>query len=87
MTFPSGVRHSVDLTADTLYEAAALGLKLLRQDSWLEPIGPATRLVVEVMQPAVKHEVTLQQIQRWAQSTAITPADRLHKNRVLEMLT
>lgn len=32
----SGVRHSVEVTAETLFEAAALGLFLLRKDEWAD---------------------------------------------------
>ena len=31
-TGPNGVRHSVNVTAESLYGAAALGVSLLRQD-------------------------------------------------------
>jgi len=34
----------------------------------------------------VTHEVSVQQLQRWSESTAVTPAERLRKNRVREML-
>jgi hypothetical protein len=86
VTAVSGIRHSVDLTADTLYEAAALAVTLLRADGWIDPIGPATRLEIEVTHPSVTHEVSVAQIKRWAESTAVTPADRLRKDRVLGML-
>jgi hypothetical protein len=47
------VKHSVDVTADSLFEAAALGLKLLRDDGWIDQPGPATRLEVHVSHPTV----------------------------------
>ena len=31
---PSGITHSVDVQAETLYEAAALGVSLLKKDGW-----------------------------------------------------
>src|SRR6267142_7137768 len=31
-----GVRHSVEVTADSLYEAAIFGVALLRKDGWAE---------------------------------------------------
>jgi hypothetical protein len=54
--------------------------------SWVEPPGPATRLEIQVSHPTVKHEVTVQQLQRWAESSAITPDERIRKSRVLTML-
>jgi hypothetical protein len=82
----SGVQHSVEVSADSLFEAAALGLGLLQRNGWVDALGPATRLEVEVSEPVVKHEVTVQQIQRWMDSTAVTPEDRVKKNRVRDLL-
>ena len=43
-TGPTGIRHSVEVTADSLYEAAALGLSLLRKGDWTDPVAPGTQL-------------------------------------------
>lgn len=72
--------------AESLFEAAALGLKLLRAHEWVEPPGPATRLEIRISHPSVKHEVSVQQLERWAESTAITPDERIRKDRVRAML-
>ena len=80
------VKHSVEVTAESLFEAAALGLKLLREQDWVEPPGPATRLEVQVTHPRVTHEVTVQQVQRWAESSAVTPDERIRKDKVRMML-
>lgn len=40
--------HSVEVEADTLYEAAAIGLSRLKCDGWVEGLGPATRVEIEV---------------------------------------
>ena len=64
VTDASGSRHSVEVLAESLYEAAALGLKLLRDAEWVETLGPMTRLQLQV-RATVMHEVTIQQLQRW----------------------
>jgi hypothetical protein len=46
-----GVCHSVEVTADGMYEAACMGLKALKQSDWNEIIGPGTRIDIEVVQP------------------------------------
>ena len=38
----TGISHSVDVEAETLYEAAALGLARLKKDGWIE--GPVRRV-------------------------------------------
>lgn len=85
---PRGSRHTVTVGADSLYEAAAAALIEFRKSGWLETQpGPMTELEVEVAEPTTHHTVTAQQVQRWAQSTAVTPADRLKRERVRALLT
>jgi len=83
-----GVEHAVEVLADSLFEAAGLGLGLLRKDGWVkqEP-GPLTRILVEVREPATQHSLTVQQLKRWADSSAVSPAERLRKERLKELLT
>jgi len=59
------VRHSVEVTAETLYEAAATALSVFRQSEWADIIGPNTELHVAVKNPETMHIVTPQQIRRW----------------------
>ena len=64
-TGPSGIRHSVEVEAESLYEAAVLAVKRFRQDVWGEAVVHGTELAVEIREPATKHLVTLQQVERW----------------------
>ena len=52
------VEHSIEVTAETLYEAIATALAALQQDNWVGEIGQGFATVtVLVQQPPVKHEV------------------------------
>jgi hypothetical protein len=83
----AGIRHTVEVTAETLDEAAVLAVAVLKNDGWIEDSpGPATRLEVEVREPAVRHVVTLAQLQRWAAGAAASPAERLKRDRLRELL-
>lgn len=81
-----GIRHSVDVTAETLYEAAALGLSMLRQDEWADVIGPGTELEVRVREPETVYSVTVMQIRRWTDGVAVSPDEVIKRNRVKAML-
>jgi hypothetical protein len=83
---PPGIRHTVDVLADSLFEAAALGLLALKKDGWTGPVGPATKLEVEVRAPAVKHVVSVLQIERWLQGAATSPNERVRKDRLKTLL-
>jgi hypothetical protein len=85
---PNGVEHAVEALADSLYEAATLGLSLLTKNAWIgQKPGPLTRLRVEVREPAVEHSLTVQQLRRWADRTPVSPAERIKKEKLKALLT
>src|ERR1700730_7253074 len=86
VTDASGSRHSVEVLAESLYEAAALGLKLLRDADWVDTLGPMTRLQLQVRAPAVMHEVTIQQLQRWLDGAPISPHEAVRKAKLKSIL-
>ena len=83
---PTGIRHSVDVTAESLYEAAAIGLSRLRQDGWVDRIAPGTQLEVQVREPPTTHCVSVVQILRWCDGIAVSPDEVLRRKRVKELL-
>jgi hypothetical protein len=50
-TGPSGVPHLVEVTAESICEAAALGVSALKSDGWADAIAPGTELDVQVREP------------------------------------
>jgi hypothetical protein len=85
-TGPSGVGHSVEVSADSLYEAAIVGFNLLKRDGWVDPIAPGTRLDIQVRQPATTHSVSLAQLRRWVEGIAVSPDETLRKRRLKSLL-
>jgi len=85
-TGPTGVRHAIEVTADSLYEAAALGLGLMQKRDWIDKIGPGTELKVQVKEPAVTHSVSVQQLRRWIEGIATSPDELLRKNKLKALL-
>lgn len=55
VTDSRGVVHAVDVIAETLFEAVAAALGIPKRDGRTDPIGPATRLEMEVREPVTKH--------------------------------
>jgi hypothetical protein len=53
-----GIRHSVEVAAESLYEAAALAVKEFRRHPWNDGIEPGTmtKLEVNVKSPMTTHE-------------------------------
>lgn len=85
-TDSEGIRHSVEVTASTLYEAAVLAITQFRSCGFTANApGPATRLAVAVKQPSTAHEVQWGKVEAWLQS-ARKPNEQGLKSRLLELL-
>jgi hypothetical protein len=82
---PSGIRHSVEVEAETLYEAAVLAVTRFRQDIWGEAVTASTTLDVEVREPSTQHSLTLQQVERWLAAPG-APLETSRKARLKLML-
>src|SRR4051812_38143214 len=81
-----GVLHTARVEAESLFEAAVLGLAALKRDGWAGDAGPATKLEVAVQAPLLTHVVTVQQLQRWLDGAALSPNEAVRKNKLKEML-
>jgi len=73
------MRHSVEVEAESLYEAGVLALRTFRQHG-CEP-GLHTEIEVEI-RTAVKHFVTSKKIQEWLQRGGNSPKEVLVKERL-----
>lgn len=81
-----GIRHSAEVEAESLYEAAVLGLRRLNDDPWLEKIGPGTVLEVEVRTPGTTHAISVQQIERWLAGATTNPSESVKKAKLKMLL-
>jgi len=80
------IRHSVDVVASNLYEAAALAIAEFRRCGFTsDAAGPATRLSVAVKQPSTRHEVQWGKVETWIQSAG-KPNEQAMKTRLKELL-
>ena len=83
----NGIEHSVDVTADTLYEAVARGLVAFREAEWAGDIGQGeTTVTVMLKQPEVEHKVRMRDFEAWLDSNARSPAEMTLKSRLRELL-
>ena len=81
------IRHAVEVTASSLYEAAALAIGEFRRCGFTaDAPGPATRLTVAVQAPATSHEVPVRKIETWLQSGGRSPNEQALKARLKELL-
>jgi hypothetical protein len=81
-----GVAHTVEVTAATLFEAVALGLKQLQGNEWVAGIGrPMDTVTVAVKSVPVEHHVRIE-FTKWIERSGTTPAEVIRKRKVREIL-
>jgi len=81
------VEHSVEVTAETLYEAIATALVALQQDNWVGEIGQGfTTVTVLVQQPPVKHEIKMKDFVSWLGRQGRSPAEVVLKQKLERIL-
>lgn len=80
--------HSVEVAAETLFEAVAQAVAEFRDDKTLAPAPVAeTEFRVTVLRKPVEHVIKLKQVQAWAQpSTKGGPSEMVRRERVRKML-
>jgi len=81
-----GIKHTAEVEAESLYEAAVQGIRRLNQDPWLERIGPGTALEIEIREPSAKHSITVEQVQRWLAGTTKNPTEATKKAKLKLLL-
>jgi hypothetical protein len=81
-----GIRHTVEVQAESLFEAAILGVRTFRGDPWIEHVGPATVLDIEVREPAAKHAITMMQVERWLEGASTSPNEGVKKAKLKDLL-
>lgn len=81
-----GIRHTVEVNAESLFEAAVLAVRAFKKADWIDHVGPAMPLEIEVRAPVTTHTITMIQVQRWLDSGVNSPNEMVKKKRLREML-
>ena len=86
-TDSEGIEHSVRVPAESLYEAAVEAMAAFRRSALVEmPLGSAPRLTIKVKAPEEEHTITIGKVLAWLDGVAISPSEKLKKNRLKERL-
>jgi|ERR1700683_1619080 len=82
-----GIAHTVEVTAATLYEAVAMGLRQLEGNEWVEGIAKGLNTIrVSVRNVQVEHTVTMGEFTKWLERRGGTPAEITRKRKGREIL-
>jgi len=81
-----GVGHSVEVVAESVYEASVLALSALSRHEWIESVGPGTRLDIQIIEPNITHTLLVAQLKQWLDRPPTSPADSMKKRKLRELL-
>lgn len=79
-----GIAHSVEVTAESLYEAVAQGLAALRRNDWIEGFPGSVKVFVADV--PVEHEVQLKDFTQWLDRKGRSPRDIIARQRIRSIL-
>jgi hypothetical protein len=76
------VKHTVEVSAGSVYEAVAQALRIFRDNEWVEDLGRGqTPISIKVKHPEIEHTVRVQRLRALAGSeSAITSRDDFEKS-------
>lgn len=82
-----GVKHTVEVTAETLYEAVALGFVAIRGNDWVTGIAQGTNTVqVAVVDVPIEHYVKIQDFHAWLERDTGAPKEISKRTRIKRIL-
>src|SRR5271157_895401 len=82
-----GVELTVQVTAQSLYEAVAQALRVFREDEWSEdPNRSPASVVLTINQPEVEHRVRIKDFENWLKSAGKSLAEMALKSRLRDII-
>jgi hypothetical protein len=75
---PKGVRHSVEVQASSVLEAAGLGLKRVQEQEMLDSDDGFSDITVRIYTRTI-HKVPLYKVREWRDSNSGTPREMSRK--------
>jgi phosphoribosylformimino-5-aminoimidazole carboxamide ribonucleotide (ProFAR) isomerase len=80
------VSHTAEVTAESLYEAVALGLKAIRGKDWVEGLREQFKVDVSVSDIPVRHTVEMKEFNAWLERDGGAPRDLVQRKRARKIL-
>ena len=80
-----GVAHTVEVTAESLYEAVAQGLAALRRSDWVAGFQPGI-VKVSVADVRVEHQVKLADFTQWLERKGRSPREVIQRQKLRSIL-
>lgn len=79
-TDTEGLRHSTEVQAGTLYDAAVLATQAFKEQDCAP--GQASILEVEIRRASLVHSVPMRKVREWLEGACKSPSEKLLKERL-----
>ena len=87
VTDMDGIEHTAQVSAGSLYEAVALGLRAIKKSAWAGEIPEGLTVVtVHLVDDPVEHTVQMKIFRNWISREGGSPSDRAARAKVREIL-
>ena len=86
MVDDAGVEHSVQVRAESVYEAAILGMCRLKRHGWESDRSTIGWVTVEIHEEPTVHRVQFGKMLGWINSSGRTPRDEIRKQKLRTLL-
>jgi hypothetical protein len=80
------VEHTVQVIAQSLFEAVAQALRVFREHDWSDEPNSGSAVVVTIKPAEVEHRVRIKDFQSWLESAPKSPAEMALKRRARDIL-
>jgi len=81
-----GVEHTVEVSAQSVFEAVAQALRVFREFEWCD-LALAASVSVAVRQPEVEHRVQIRDFYNWLEAAGRSPTEMALKSRLRDILS
>jgi hypothetical protein len=81
-----GIEHAVTVTAESLYDAVAQGLRVFRTSEWVNMIAGNAVITVKIKEAEVEHRVRVRDFESWLDRTNKSPGEMIRKQRIRDRL-
>ena len=85
LTADHGVEHKVKVRAESVYEAALLGLKRLERVGWQSDGSTIGSVIVEVWEEPTRHVVQVKKLLSWLKAPGKFPPEEQRKAKLRKL--
>jgi hypothetical protein len=82
----AGVEHSVEVRAESVYEAAILGMSKLKRHGWESDGSTIGWVTVEIHEAPTIHRIQVGNMLGWINRSGRTPRDEIRKQKLRTLL-